>query len=83
MTQVLPPCDGVVYYCGQLSMIRYVYLGSYDDKKKTFFKIGKIYQYLPQIAQKCHLEFVYNLSYQKKQDFWHYKMDSLKLDVLT
>ena len=45
------------YYCVQLSMTRYAYLGSYDDVKIFIFLIDKIYQCLPPNCSKRVFEF--------------------------
>ena len=70
MTQVLPPCDGVGYYCGQLSMIRYVYLGSYDDKKKNFFsKLAKFINICPKLLKNAILNLFKTYPIRKSKIF--------------
>ena len=64
-------------------MIRYVYLGSYDDVKHFFFILTKFVNVCPRIDQKHNHRFFKNLSYQKEQDFWYYKMGSPKWDLPT
>ena len=41
------------------------------SKKLTLIKFVNV---CPLIPQKHHLGFFFNLSYQKEQDFWYYKM---------
>ena len=51
---------------------------TYMTVKTLFFEIDKIWAL---IAQKHHLGFFENLSYQKEQDFWYYRMCSPKWDT--